>query len=284
MIPKLSDFGFDKRWFLDFDNYNDFYIYEIGTYKCTPCYGYGPSIRPRDIIHFVISGKGKLYLNDNCYEIHAGQAFLIPAHVKSYYEADADEPWHYMWIHVGGARLSEIFYLAGLGADQPVFTPTEQSTFIEDTLKDIFRMHEDELYCIGKVYELFSFITGKSKTKVTKEVSPQLEYVQKTIKYIQLKYSEPLRVDEISNACGLNRSYLSRLFREATGISIQQYIITYRMKMAMNLITETNKSIQDISLAVGYSDIFTFSKAFKKYYSVPPSEYRVRSVGDSMVQ
>ncbi len=274
MIPKLSDFGFDRRWFLDHDNSSDFSLYEIGSYKCTPCYGYGPSIRARDIFHFVISGKGKLYINDNCYEIGPGEGFLIPANVKSYYEADKEDPWHYMWIHVGGAKLAEMWYLAGIGPNQPVFTPCECPDIPESILNNMIKMRDDELYCIGKTYELFSFITNKSKTKVSKNVSPQLEYVKKTIKYIQLKYSDNLRIDDISNACGLNRSYLSRLFKGATGSSIQQYIVTYRMKTAAKLIKETTQSIQDISLAVGYSDIFTFSKAFKKYYKISPSDYR----------
>lgn len=274
MIPKLSDFGFDRMWFLDHDNSNDFSLYEIGSYKCVPNYGYGPSIRARDIFHFVISGKGKLYINDKCYEISSGQGFLIPANVKSYYEADKDDPWHYIWIHVGGAKLAEMWYLAGIGIDQPIFTPSERPDIAVSILNNMIKMRDDELYCIGKIYELFSYITNKSQTRISKVVSPQLEYVKKTIKFIQLKYSNHLRIDDISNACGLNRSYLSRLFKDATGSSIQQYLVTYRMKIAATLIKETTQSIQDISLAVGYSDIFTFSKAFKKYYNVSPSDFR----------
>ena len=274
MIPKLSDYGFDQRWFLDYDNSNDFYLYEIGTYQCTPRYGYGPAIRTRDIIHFVISGKGRLYMNDLCYEISKGQGFLIPANVKAYYEADEEDPWHYIWIHVGGVRLSEVFYLTGIGENQPVFTPESQESRPEIILNEIIQMRQQELYCIGKLYELFSFMTTTSTTRVRKEISPQLQYVQKTIKYIQLKYSEQLKVDDISYACGLNRSYLSRLFKDATGTSVQAYIMSYRMKKAVTLMAETNKTIQDISLAVGYNDIFTFSKAFKKCYGIAPSEYR----------
>ena len=179
-----------------------------------------------------------------------------------------------MWIHVGGTKLSEVLYLSGISGEQPLFTPIDEPKIPEILFNEIIKKREDELYCIGKIYELFSYITTKSITRISKTVSPQLEYVKKTIKYIQLKYSEQLRIDDISSACGLNRSYLSRLFKEATGSSIQQYIVTYRMKTAATLLKETNQSIQDISLAVGYSDIFTFSKAFKKYYNESPSDYR----------
>ncbi len=274
MIQKLSDNGYDKRWFLDFDNSNDFYLYEIGTYKCPPCYGYGPAIRTRDIFHFVISGKGTLYIDDNIYSIKAGQGFLIPANVKAYYEADNDDPWHYMWIHLGGARLSEALYSAGINEHQPVFSSTSPTDKIQTIFNEIFDNKDDEYYCIGKIYEFMSFLTNTSKSRVAIETSPQLNYVKKTIKYIQLKYSEAIHIDDISNSCGLNRSYLSRLFKDATGSSIQEYLMTYRMKTAVKLMKETDKTIQDISLAVGYNDIFTFSKAFKKHYGTPPKEYR----------
>lgn len=88
-----------------------------------------------------------------------------------------------------------------------------------------------------------------------------------------MKYSEPLHVDDIANICGLNRSYLSRLFKDATGSTLQQYLITYRMKMAIKLMKETNYDIQHIAFSVGYCDIFTFSKAFKKHFGIAPSLY-----------
>ena len=274
MIQRLSDDGYDKRWFVDYDKSNDFYLYEIGIYKCPSCYGYGPTIRTRDILHFVISGKGKLYINDEIFDVEAGQAFLIPANIRAYYEADAKDPWHYIWIHVGGARLKETLHLCGMDENQPLFISTSDENGWLEILKDIFIHRESELYCIGKIYELFAYMTANSINKLSYETNPQLEYVKKTIKYIQLKYSEALHMDDIAEACGLNRSYLSRLFKEATGQSVQQYLITYRLKKATELMKETNLSLQDISLAVGYTDIFTFSKAFKKNFGTSPSNYR----------
>ncbi|MCR5545651.1 MAG: AraC family transcriptional regulator, partial [Lachnospiraceae bacterium] len=102
----------------------------------------------------------------------------------------------------------------------------------------------------------------------------QLEYVRKTIQIIQLKYSEPLQVSYIADECGLNRSYLSRLFKDATGRSIQTYLMDYRMKNAVHLLKETNQPIQNVAFLVGYNDVFTFSRAFKKVFGMSPSDCR----------
>lgn len=63
------------------------------------------------------------------------------------------------------------------------------------------------------------------------------------------------------------------VYKEA-GLSIQEYLMQYRMKSAMKLMEDPALSIQYISFAVGYNDIFTFSKAFKKHVGQSPSEYR----------
>ena len=113
-----------------------------------------------------------------------------------------------------------------------------------------------------------------SSTKAHRDVNASLMYVKKAIAYIQLKYSEQIKIEKIAFACGLNRSYLTRLFKDATGYSLQEYLLIYRMKMASKLLLDTEMSIQDIANAVGYSDTFTFSKAFKRQTGLSPSEYK----------
>ena len=77
--------------------------------------------------------------------------------------------------------------------------------------------------------------------------------------------------ENIAFALGLNRSYLTRLFKEATGYSLQEYLLTYRMKMAIKLLSENKLSVSEIAEAVGYTDTFTFSKAFKRHFGQSPS-------------
>ena len=90
------------------------------------------------------------------------------------------------------------------------------------------------------------------------------------------KYSEPITVDEIAGACGPNRSYLTRIFKHATGYTPQSYLLTYRMKKASALLKDSNESIANIAFLVGYSDAYTFSKAFKRCKELSPTEYRAK--------
>ncbi len=269
--------GFDFCAFLDYDNNPDVCLYEIGSYKCIPDYSYGPIVRPRGIIHYVISGKGKLVISDKEYDIHAGQIFLIPAGVSAYYKADTKDPWSYLWTHLGGTILLEILRDSGIDEFSPVkdILPIDGQNVFTSILKDIFDNYQREYYCIGKMYEMIDYFKQtyiKENTAAIENL--QLKYVKTVIKYIQLKYSEQLKVESIASTCGLNRSYLSRLFKDATGSTIQDYLLSYRMKTAENMLLTTSNSIQYIAYAVGYNDIFTFSKAFKKHVGSAPSDYR----------
>ena len=70
----------------------------------------------------------------------------------------------------------------------------------------------------------------------------------------------------------LNRSYLSRIFRDVTGISIQAYLTNTRLQAARILILQ-DYTISQASAIVGYSDIASFSRAFKNYYKISPKQY-----------
>ncbi len=270
----MENTGVDKVKFVDYTKSNDFYLFEVGRYKCVPKYSYGPIVRTRTIFHYVISGKGVLVLDDKKFQVSAGQGFLIPAKCKAYYEADEEDPWEYTWIHVDGPRTLELFANAGVTHEIPIFYPNGDSTKLLDILNEIFEQSNRECYCYAKVYEFFDFLISHSKNRVLHDVDPRLAYVKSAINYIRLKYSEPIGIVDIAGACGLNRSYLTRVFKHATGYTPQEYLSSYRMKKATELLLESTESVSSIAFLVGYSDAFTFSKAFKRAKDVSPTEYR----------
>lgn len=265
---------YDLCMFLNYESSNDFSIYQVGYQACDPGYSYGSTIRPRAIFHYVKKGSGTLIIEDKEYKIGAKQGFLIPANMLSYYEADEEDPWAYYWIHVDGPRVNDLFLQAGIDSNQPIFTSTEVDNTLEDVMRSLLLHYRQEYYCLGKVYEFFDYLTSHSVTRQEPNISAKLGYIKNVIRYIQLMYADQINVEIIARECGLNRSYLTRVFKEATGTTIQEYLNSYRMKVAADKLKNTDISIQQISCSVGYGDTFTFSKAFKRFYSHSPSEYR----------
>lgn len=268
---------YDECYFLNYDTCTDLQLYEIGRQACPPSYSYGPIVRNHFIFHYLFEGKGTLHLNGNQYHICAHQGFLISPNILAYYEADSKEPWSYAWVHLDGTKATDYFAQCGLSVEQPVFTPLHISSEMDHIMSQLLENNTRELFCIGKIYELFDCILTYSATKAPTTIDARLAYIKKIIDYIAIKYSEPVHMNDIAHACGLERSYMTRLFKDATGQTPYEYLSLYRIKKACHLLQHDNASIQNVAYAVGYSDSFTFSKAFKRSVGVSPSEYRERN-------
>lgn len=266
--------GCDFCKFVNYEDSDDFYLYELGTNKCEPLYSYEHLVKNRLIIHLVVNGKGILRLNGQEYKIHAHQIFLIPENTIAFYQADKDDPWEYIWFHIGGPKIPLILKEAGLTPSSPVYTPVACYEEIESLARDILNNYTRQYYCVGTLYKICDYLIENAENKKEPVIDNSLVYVKNVISYIQLKYSENVKIENIAFALGLNRSYLTRLFKEATGYSLQDYLLTYRMKMAIKLLSENTMRVSEIALNVGYGDAFTFSKAFKRHFGKSPSAFR----------
>lgn len=94
------------------------------------------------------------------------------------------------------------------------------------------------------------------------------------ILYIEKNYAKEISLNVIAKASGLTPSYFSALFKKETGETLSNYIIRYRLDIAKHLLRETGLSISEIAGSVGYPDIKYFSRLFKKYMNITPTEFR----------
>lgn len=98
--------------------------------------------------------------------------------------------------------------------------------------------------------------------------------VREAILYIQKHYAEPLRLESVADVVMLSPAYFSSVFKKETGESFVDYLNQFRLDTAKTLLRTTNESIVNISLSVGFNDSKYFTKLFKKYVGLKPSEYR----------
>lgn len=99
--------------------------------------------------------------------------------------------------------------------------------------------------------------------------------VEKALKFIEEHFDDPgICADMIGDALGLSASYVSRLLRQNTGMGVVDYIHSARLKKAKELLTQTDMSVDDISVAVGFSSRWTLTRSFKRYENTTPGAYR----------
>jgi len=98
--------------------------------------------------------------------------------------------------------------------------------------------------------------------------------VKSIIKYLHANYSKEINFTQIANEYNFSASYLTKIFKEHTGTSPIKYLIDYRIKIAKSMLKDTNLTVREIAEKTGFVDQFYFSKCFKHYCGVTPSQYR----------
>lgn len=102
--------------------------------------------------------------------------------------------------------------------------------------------------------------------------------VEEAKNYIENHLSKEVSLEEVAAFLGLNASYFSQLFKQTTHETFVQFRIKRRMEKAKKLLEIPHYRITDISYEIGYADHPHFTKTFKKYAGLSPSEYR-RKIG-----
>ncbi len=105
----------------------------------------------------------------------------------------------------------------------------------------------------------------------TTQYSPEVE---QSISYIKENYMHKISLASVAEHVGLSSGYLCRIFKDETGGSINTYINNLRMNKAGELLSDKNSYIKEVAVAVGFEDQLYFSRLFKRYSGLTPSEYR----------
>ena len=99
-------------------------------------------------------------------------------------------------------------------------------------------------------------------------------YAKHAMEYITNHYNERLKINELADYIGVNRSYLASNFKKTFGCSPQEFLVNLRMEKAKVLLKKQDLSISEVANVVGYTDQLAFSKAFKKHFGSSPSTYK----------
>ena len=116
---------------------------------------------------------------------------------------------------------------------------------------------------------------GLSIAEQTEKTESVDDLKETMLAYIHQNYSDySISLNSLAAFMGFSYYYTSRIFRELMGLSFVKYVTIYRLEQSRRMLTETEKSIEDISGDVGFSSSNTFIKIFKKNYGVTPGQFR----------
>ena len=256
----------------------------FGAEQCEKGYSFGPFVRTSYVIHFIRRGKGRLCKGGSVYEVSEGQAFLIYPGEETTYCADEDDPWNYTWVGFHGFLAEEMTARAGFAPEQPVVrceNMEEILSTMERLLSCCELTYENDLKRTGFLYQLMGLLSENSRAGVLQEDPDECiekRYVRKAVDLMINAHNPQVKVSEVAGAIGISRGYLTRIFQKEMGVSPQEFLTRFRMERAGDLLRSTKSQISTIALELGYSDVLSFSKSFRRHFGMSPTAFREQKV------
>ena len=230
---------------------------QLGQERCDPCHSYGPAVRTHWLLHYVVSGCGRFTKNGMTHLVTPGETFVIAPYEETYYEADEHTPWHYIWLGFTGEPPCKL--------DMAVLQKPELGDIFADALQCKGMNRGKSAFLAGKLWQIFSCLLEDNRL--------EYDYINQAIHCMKLEYADGITVAEIAQRLNLSRSYFSTLFRERTGSTPQDYLTALRMEKAIELMTKYAMTPSVAAISTGYSDIYNFSRMFKRYTGMSPRAY-----------
>lgn len=251
-------------------------IFNCGLQSCENGYTWGPGVRDHYLIHYVVGGKGTYTVNNTVYPLQAGDVFLAKPSQLITYSADEDNPWEYYWVGFNGACANKLVLQLPFWEGSPVHH-CQNTENVQQALLNIFLSRGPDAHCealmVGYLYLFIAELMREAMALEPHHTNTSAQYVLSAIKYIQFNYSHDISIDDIAKAVGVSRSHLYRVFMSNAGQSPIDYLTGYRIDEACHLLRNSQLSIAEIAVSVGFFDQFYFSRVFKKNKGVPPSKY-----------
>jgi len=216
-----------------------------------------------------IEGQGRFEIDGKIYTLNPEEiCFFFPGdeHILSAESAQ----WNYRWLTIDGELNTSVIESFNLKKIPSKVGPCPEELFLklEREVKD--NTPRGQCMASATAYSIFAMASGGSRKQSS---NPSL--AEQSLVIIKERFSDPdFDVNQLAEIMQINRSSLSRRFREEMHTTIKDYIIACRLQKGMSIINETSLSIAHIAKKCGYSSADYFAKAIKRATGNSPREFR----------
>lgn len=251
----------------------------IGHNLAKPNYHIGPRTTQYYYLMFVLAGQGTFMQNGKTYALRTSDIFCLFPGLTHEYVTDPKFNLQKLFIAFDGPMASELLRRGGLTMD----CPHRAGVLNEDLIGRMWRLlnyiadHPAGSTDLGRLGSFFKVFSGLEHNLVyTKDEQPvSSSWLDQGMHYMNLHYTEGISVSQVADYTGVSRTYFTKRFHETYGVSPIRYLQQLKIDKAKELIAKNAHSLAEIAQTVGYPDLFSFSKAFKKITGKSPKEYRL---------
>ena len=225
----------------------------------------------------VLSGEGELSYDGQNYQLHSGDCVFIDCR-KAYSHSTSDNLWSLQWCHFYAPSLPAVYEKYKERGGRPLFHP-ENIDLFTGLLSDLYNLaamsdYIRDMRINEKLGTLLTLLMEQSWHPECMTVSRKRMELIKIKKHLDEHYAEKITLDDLAKRFFIDKFYLSKIFKETYGTTVNNYLISKRITRAKQLLRFTDMTVDEIGVAVGMGDANYFSRMFRKVEGTSPSEYR----------
>ena len=227
---------------------------------------------------YIATGKAHFHFNGKEEIVTAGHMVLYRPKEPQKYEYYGDDQTEAYWVHFTGGNVTNILRSYGFPDNKNIFYCGSHIEY-----QGIFRNMIYELQMCKENYEqmlemylkqIFIMLQRSFLSQLKPDNTYVIEEIDKATLYFNEHYSENISIDEYAQNNHVSVSWFIRNFKQYTGFTPMQYILSKRLYNAEILLQNTDYNVTEIAEIIGYDNPLYFSRIFKKAKGISPSEYR----------
>jgi AraC-like DNA-binding protein len=221
-----------------------------------------------NVLHCVLSGRGRVSFRGIEYAPAKGSLFLLPAGEAHAYAADPSDPFGLVWVEFGGANSTELVrHVVDRGG--PLFSGSIFRDIVELCTSVLYQPSQLDPKNSAILYQILMCLCSRLEDQAVKE------YIDREIlTFIDENLGRKLTLTETARHFGYHPAYFSARFTRTMGINFSRYLNDRRMRRACYLLMTTNWSVDRIAHALAYYDVSHFIRRFKASEGTTPLRYR----------
>lgn len=224
-------------------------------------------------LYYILSGSGTVNANNVEFEVDEGYSFVVYPFNSVVAVPKKGTEITLMWLEMSGVRASMMLNRTTFSKATPYVGKINVDNFGE--YFDIPEIGSGSVFSRYRAESRVLLLLSYYIEHFPSQSDNRRDYVVEAQKYIERRFDDDsLSVREVAQYIQIDRTYLYRLFKEETGMSIVEYINRRRITSAEVLLLEQHIAIKDVAFSVGFTDQMYFSRVFKQKNGVTPTEFR----------
>lgn len=227
-----------------------------------------------DVFFMVVEGECFLSIDSQNYIIKPGQLAYLPKGKKRMYTSVSKSFRMYEMAfsaQINGLELMEVLNLTECDFVVDVPDCDYIKGLFESSNRD--ELFKDPLYDVAWCGNIINIIYAYAKERRKWEGSQSL-FFKPVLEYMSQNMDKEIKLDELAGRVYMHPTYFVKKFKENFGLPPLNYLNRMRIYTAMGMLTSDNYSVEKIAKIVGITDASYFSRVFKKYCGVTPTEYK----------